>query len=273
MAQIGATPAPTAQSWNNSQAPAKNEAKKAPTPTPAPAPASAPQPAPAPAALASAAMAALLDVQERLSERDQDHGRALEVISDLVDRRGDKAPKPPKPPKPPVTPPVTPPPVEPPPITPPPVTPPPVTPPPVTPPPVTPPPVTPPPVTPPPVTPPPVVEPPPVGPRPVEPEPAPAPQPAPAPPPASRMAPAQRLQAVLAQLHETPAQRFSSEPFSKREATRTTASAYHSATARTLKTAITANAALALLQAAPMNLYAYRSPAAPRGYFGINRFI
>jgi aminoglycoside phosphotransferase (APT) family kinase protein len=105
------------------------------------------------------------------------------------------------------------------------------------------------------------------------------PPPAPAPPPAPRLAPAQRLQAVLAQLHETPVQRFSSVPFSKREAARTTASAnaaasaYRSAAVRTVKTAITSNTALALLQAAPMNLYAYRAPTPAQSYFGINRFI
>jgi hypothetical protein len=62
-------------------------------------------------------------------------------------------------------------------------------------------------------------------------------------------------------------------PFSKREATRTDAHAYRSAAVRTLKTGITSNTALALLQAAPMNLYAYRAPAGPQSYFWINRFV
>lgn len=169
------------------------------------------------AAFAPAALDALVQLQARLSDRDEAHhdrgGRAREAIEDVLERLRDHWGHAPKPPKPPVTPP-----------------------------PVVQPPVTPPPVTPPPVTPPPVVVQPPV-----------IPPPAKAPVVDSPY-PAQRLRAVLEEIRRPVVSPETTEPFSQRQAPAAapplTLSREQAITLRSLGRAYQGQAALAVMKAA-----------------------
>jgi len=178
------------------------------------------------AAFAPAAMDALIQLQSRLSDRDDhrhDRGeRVHEAIEDVLERLRDRWGHKPKPPKPPVTPP------------------------PVTPPPV----VVQPPVTPPPVTPPPVVVQPPVTPPPIK------------APVVDSPYPAQRLRAVLEEIREPVVSPETTEPFSQREATPgvapLTVSREQAITLRSLGAAYQGQAALAVMKVAGADATAFQ---------------